>query len=164
MTHPFLFEHVLGVWRGPGDFMWLGERTTEAQAQSEPLLEGSIVSAIILIKLPGVRSALDALIENCSFFLFHKRHFCKRKVISEELQSNQEGKRFLAPCKFHCSLTIWEGERENAAFRFLIKPLSFDLLQIQLCNYIFPFENPISTTRNVSRGLTLVYRQKIRTL
>lgn len=90
MTHPSWFEHSLGVWRGSSD---LG-RTTGAQVLSEPLLEGSIVSAIILIKLPGVRSFQDSLIENCSFFLFHKRHSCKGKVNSEELKRNQEEKGF----------------------------------------------------------------------
>ena len=35
---------------------WPGERTTGAEAQSEPLLEGSIVSAIILTTLAEVWS------------------------------------------------------------------------------------------------------------
>lgn len=51
------FEYLVGS-------KWPGKSTTGALVQSEPLLEGSIVSVIILMKLPGVRSAQNALIEN----------------------------------------------------------------------------------------------------
>ena len=47
---------------------WSGERTTGAEAQSEPLLEGSIVSAIILMTLAEVWSPQNSLIQKCSLY------------------------------------------------------------------------------------------------
>lgn len=48
---------------------WPGERTAGVEVQSESLLEGSIVSAIILMTLAEVLSSRNSLIQRCSLFL-----------------------------------------------------------------------------------------------
>lgn len=82
---------------------WSGERTTGAEAQSEPLLEGSIVSAIILMTLAEVWLPQNSLIQKCSLLLSQKWHSYKRKQISGNLQ-REKNIREESPafCKFYC--------------------------------------------------------------
>lgn len=55
------------------------------EAQCEPLLEGSIVSIIILMTLAEVWSPQKSLIQKRSLSLTHIWRFHKRKVVSENL-------------------------------------------------------------------------------
>lgn len=61
MITPVLFW----TWSGSRKVSkWTEERTTGAEAQCKPLLEGSIVSAIILMTLAEVWLFQNALVQN----------------------------------------------------------------------------------------------------
>ena len=68
---------------------------------------------------------LECFSSKMYYFLYHKWHSNKKKVIFENHREARKRRVLLALCKFHCLLTNLRGQKKDCAFQFLIKPVSF---------------------------------------